>query len=282
LAPRKLTGLLSFAGTSVLVASAVHWFLDPGFPSRDGSLEFAIGMTLGFGVLVVNALVRRTEYTHEHHLEGKSGWTVYPGQIAVSVLCVVVSRVAHFVPGLIFGVSGDYEMRGQVEAADRARSIVSHVTTLIGIAMVAWILSVPVGHAASEPEGGFAIHVLDAALATIAVGAMEVLVFSMTPFQFLEGYHVFRWNKLVWASLWGFGVLWCALVLLNPALAHDEGAAEASVGWLLALFGFEMLVAVAFWSFFVVRNRRRPQAGDVGAEHRPVEPPVPAEFESRT
>ncbi len=111
LAPRGAARLLGIAGTSIVAGTAVYVFLDPSFPSRKGALPFALGMLIGITVVTANLVFTWRAYMRRRLPDVDGGWVVYPGQIAVSVLCVAVSRIAHFVPGLMLGMAGDYEPR---------------------------------------------------------------------------------------------------------------------------------------------------------------------------
>ncbi len=85
------------------------------------------------------------------------------------------------------------------------------MTSLLGMSLVAWFVSVAVGRAAGEQGAGFALLTLDTFLAVLAVGGMELLVFALLPLQFLNGYVLVRQRPRTWAALWGFGVLWVSV-----------------------------------------------------------------------
>jgi hypothetical protein len=131
------------------------------------------------------------------------------------------------------------------------------VLALSAISMAAWVASIPVATAASRPGASFLILTLDAALSVIAVAGMELLVFTGVPFVFLDGHDLFRWRPRLWFVIWGSGVLWFSLVIVNPALSHPEGRPKASIAWLASLLAAAVVIAVSFWSFFAGRNRRR-------------------------
>lgn len=255
LTPSRAARLAGYAVTSILAASAVHWFLDPGFPTRAGSAAFALGMLLGIAVVVGNTLVTWRIYMRRRVPGVSGGWTVYPGQIAVAMVCVAVSRVAHFVPGLIMGLTGDFEPERRLELHHLGRRAAFTCTVLLVISLGAWLASIPLAAAAAEPGAGFATLTLDAALAVIAVGGMETLVFTLAPFAFLDGHDLFHWNRRIWLALWGTGAIWVSVVIVNPAISHYEGKARASVGWLASLLALQALIAVSLWAYFATRRR---------------------------
>jgi hypothetical protein len=262
--PAPLPRLAKFAAVSALVATAVHAFLNPGFPTRPGSGAFALGMLLGWLVILTNTAVHWRRYIASK-LPGTPGrWHLYPGQIAVSAFCVAVSRFAHFVPGLIFGMAGDYEPDRRIELEHRGRRIARTLSSLAAISLLAWVASIPAGNAAERPNATFAVLTLDAALSVIAVTGMQTLFFSLTPLVFLDGYDLRAWRPRLWFLLWASGALWFSLVVLNPALSHPVGETRASLAWLAGLLVAETIIAMSLWSFFALRGRELeglPSAG---------------------
>lgn len=252
--PRGARRLLGAAVVSVAATTAVYVFLDPAFPGRPGAGAYAAGMLAGFAVIAANQHLTQRVYINRRVPELAGGWKVYPGQVTVSVLCVLASRLAHFVPGVMFGMSGDYESRRPLPLEHLGRRITLTYGLLLAISLTAWCASIPVAHAAAERGASFGVLMLDAALAILAVGGMQGIAFGLVPLTFLDGDSLARARPWVWRGLWGSGLLWLAVVVINPALTH-QGHKSASVTWLVALLAFQSLVAVGLWSYFVVRRR---------------------------
>ena len=246
--------LLGIAGVSAVIATAVYVFLDPRFPSRPGALPYALGMLLAFAAIVAVQLVTWRRYVRRHVPDAAGGWTVYPGQVALSIVCVAVSRLAHFVPGLVFGVSGGYQPKRPLGVAHAGRRILLTYGLLLAFSLTAWVLSIPVSRAADEVGASALTLTLDAALAVLALGGMQTVVFGLVPLMFLDGDDLLRWRRSVWLGLWSIGLLWLAIVVINPALSHQSGE-DASLAWLCGLLAFQSIVAFGLWSFFVARRR---------------------------
>lgn len=252
--PRAAGRALGFAGVSVLLATTVYVFLDPRFPNRQGAAPYALGMLAGVAALVTTQLLCARLYVQRHAPDAAGGWVVYPGQVAVSMACVAVSRLANFVPGLLFGMAGDYESRRPLSAAQEAAASTWFYSVLLVLGLGAWFASIPVADAADGAGAGFVVLALDAALAVVAIGGMQAVAFGLIPLMFLDGAVLFRIRRGTWLTLWTIGLLWLAIVVINPALSH-HGEQEASVAWLAGLLAFQGLVAGALWSFFVMRRR---------------------------
>ncbi|HEV2776318.1 MAG TPA: hypothetical protein VGV90_12060, partial [Solirubrobacteraceae bacterium] len=245
---------LGFAGVSALVAAGVYLFLDPRFPNRPGAAPYALGMLIGVGVIITTRLLSARAFMARRLPGIGGGWVVYVGQIAVLAVCVAVSRLAHLAPGLLLGMAGDYESRRPLTPAqDAAANTVSYGVRLV-VSLTAWFASIPVAHASEEVGASSGLLALDVALTVIALVGMQSIVFALMPLMFLDGYNLARERRGVWIAYWGTGVLWLALVVINPALSH-QGEQEASVPWLAGLLVFQALIAVGLWAFFLMRRR---------------------------
>ncbi|MDX6553864.1 MAG: hypothetical protein QOD86_59, partial [Miltoncostaeaceae bacterium] len=215
-APRRGRLLLGLAPVSMAISAIIIGFLNPGFPTAPGSGALALGAFLGIGVIVSALYLAWRAYRRRHLPGGRVAWHVYPGQISFAVTCVLVSRAAHFVPGLIMGMSGDYEVKSDLDTERRGRLIYFLMRGVAITALAAWLLSIPVGDAAAEPDAAFATLVLDVVLTVVAVAGMEYLVFSGLPLVFLDGHDLWTWSRSRWAAVWGTALLWFSLVVLNP------------------------------------------------------------------
>jgi len=224
-------------------------------------------MLIGFVVIVANQLLTWRTYIRRHVPAAAGRWSVYPGQIAVSILCVAVSRIGHFVPGVIMGMSGDYEPGTQLELSRAGHRVLRSVLSLAGISLTAWVVSIPVAHAAARPDASSVILTLDSALAVLSVAGIETLVFGLIPLYFLEGDTLRRWSFRTWISIWSVGIVWFALVVVDPALNREAKEARASVAWLVILLVVEATISVGLWSYFAIRKlvRERERERERGA-----------------
>ena len=194
-------------------------------------------------------------------------WTVYPAQIFISILCIVVSRFAHFIPGFVFGLAGDVEPRKSISVGDGAEPSRGSRRRCSRFGLASWFVSIPVGSASLEPGAGFALRTFDTLLAVVAVVGMEVLVFALAPFPLPRRLRPVQVEaRLYGRSFWGTGLVEFAFVILNPALASTRRGASVAGRELTNLL-FEALAAVAIWFYFLSR-RRRQESGVSGAPVR--------------
>jgi hypothetical protein len=138
------------------------------------------------------------------------------------------------------------------------------VLSLAAISLTAWVVSIPVAHAAARPDASSVILTLDSALAVLSVAGIETLVFGLVPLYFLEGDTLRRWSFRTWISIWSLGIVWFALVVVDPALNREAKGVRASVVWLVILLVAEATIAVGLWSYFAIRSLCASASGAEG------------------
>jgi len=254
---RTPLGILGF----VVLSAVLYAFLDPTFGFSLTSLATLLGLALGLVVILVayGTPLLLFSRTHSIGLDVRA----LPATLIVAVICVLVSRLASFQPGYLYGlIVGFYfahsvarEVEGKAEAAAAGASLAA--------AFIAWVLLAFLRAGGSVDE--FSNALLQAATVTVVVAGLENAVFAMLPLRFLPGAAVFGWNKIVWGLLLGFGVFGFAHVLINPSngagyLADTTRTSFITMIVLLAGFG---LASVLFWAWFRFRpdpHRKEGQA----------------------
>jgi hypothetical protein len=239
-----------------IVGGVLFSFVEPGFPGRAGSLQYLIGMILGF--VLVASIFFGTWHAVVHRLEPQSEgrWRLYPPYIALAVMLVAVARLAHFLPGVVLGTLAEYEPGKRLSKRTAGLRVLVTYSMLLVFGFGAWFAWIPVEHAAQEPGASSLTLILDAALSIIFVTGLESAVFGLIPLRFLDGHDLFTWHKGLWLGLWGIGVYWFAVVILHPALTTYNEVSSAGVFWFGILFGSLMLAALSTWAFFAVRDAR--------------------------
>jgi hypothetical protein len=266
-AGRVTASLLGLSVTSVVAATVVHVFLEPSFPTGPGNGAFAVGMLIAFAVIVASAHWNWWQYRARHQPTTPAGrWRVYPEQIAVSAVLVAVSRLAHFVPGLMLGKPGNIGSDRELDLETSGPLALGNLLWLAGISLAAWFISIPVAHAAEHPHASFLTLTLDSTLTVLPAAGIQTLIFELIPLYFLEGYVIRRWNPRLWLATWAAAIVWFSIVVINPALSYSAGPNHASLVWLALLLAIEVSIAVGVWGFFAARQRTaaRPAAPTPG------------------
>jgi hypothetical protein len=232
----------------------LYAFLDPTFGFSVESLATFAGLAIGLFVILLAyglplVLLSRVD---------RFSLTVraLPATLLIGFLCVLISRLADFQPGYLYGlIIGFYFAHGVDRRLEGRAEAVAAATSLIA-ALIAWVtLALLRGGA---PGGEFGGRLLEAATVTIVVAGLENAVFSMLPLRFMPGAVVYAWNRRIWAILIALGLFGFVHVLLNPAagagyLADTTRTSFLTLLALLVVFG---LSSVLFWAYFRFRPKR--------------------------
>lgn len=259
---RTPAGIAAFIGLSAVLYS----FLDPTFGISVDSLATIVGMVIGLALMLAVYAVPLFVLTRGRGL-GLSARAL-PGTLLIALVCVIVSRLANFQPGYLYGLIVGFAFTREIAKLDEGRLEGIATAVALGASVAAWLL-LPVVRASAE---GFPGIVAETALATVVVAGLEAALFGMMPLRFLPGERVRAWNPRFWMALVGVAAFAFFHILLNPSsgyLANSERSSMATVVGLLVVFG---VGSVAFWAFF--RFFHGPPTPPAGAP--PESPPAQA------
>jgi hypothetical protein len=247
----------------VLASTVLFSFVEPGFPRESGSLEYLIGMLLGFAIVstVFFGTWRFVVDWLEPHSSGR--WKIYPPFILLAACLVVLTRVAHLLPGVVIGTVAEYEPTKKLNRRTAGIRVANTYGALLLVGLIAWFAWIPVEHAASHEGASSLTLILDSALAIIFVSSLESAAFGLIPMKFLDGNDLFVWRKGLWAAMWGASLLWFSIVILNPALSTYSHLSTTKAIALAILFGGLMFGAVATWGYFRWRDAQLERAAKV-------------------
>jgi hypothetical protein len=240
----------------VLLTALLYAFLDPTFGFSLDSLASFSGLALGLFVVLLAyglpliILSRRDGF----------GLSVraLPATLFIGLLCVLVSRIADFQPGYLYGLIVGFFFAHGVERRLEGRAEAVAAAASLLAALIGWILLAFLRGSGSQPGDLFPV-VLEAAMVTVVVAGLENAVFAMLPLRFMPGAAVYAWDRRVWVALLALGLFGFAHVLLNPAegagyLADTTRTSFFTLILLLAVFGIS---SVLFWAYFRFRPARK-------------------------
>jgi hypothetical protein len=180
-----------------------------------------------------------------------------PTTLVIAIACVVVSRVANFQPGYLYGLIVGFFFATAVDRREEGRAEAIAAATSLGAAFVAWVL-LALLRSTDAAAGDLTTPLLQAATVTVVVAGLENAVFAMLPLRFLPGSVVYAWNRKVWAVLIGLGIFGFAHVLLNPSAGYMGDTTRTPFAVMVVLLVGFGLASVLFWAYF--RFRRQPAA----------------------
>jgi len=255
---------LPSAGTLALAAFAggvLYAFLVPSFGWNASSLALVLGLTVG--LLIRSGVAKGTERSILDAAGVSAGLRLYPGFAVLAAGCVAVSRLVGLQPGLLLGTLLALVTVGGESSRAAGRAAATAMAALAALAATCWFGRAGLVHAADRVSA-FSGQVVDVATSAIVVGGAQVLAFEMLPLAFLDGLVIYRWNRPAWAGLTFVGAFGFVLVLLRPS--GSAASLATRTGYLLALLGVYLVLAVAFWAWFRFRPARsRPAPERLGA-----------------
>jgi hypothetical protein len=240
----------------VLLTALLYAFLDPTFGFSLDSLATFTGLAMGLFVVLLAYGVPLLI------LSRRDGFTLtvraLPATLFIGLLCVLVSRIADFQPGYLYGLIVGFFFAHGVERRLEGRAEAVAAGTSLLAALIAWIVLAFLRGSGSQPGDLFPV-VLEAAMVTVVVAGLENAVFAMLPLRFMPGAAVYAWDRRVWVALLALGLFGFAHVLLNPAegagyLADTTRTSFFTLILLLAVFGVS---SVLFWAYFRFRPARK-------------------------
>ncbi len=246
--PSRRREIVTFV--SVLVAgSVIGGFRDPSFGFNLASVANFTGTLMALVVLIAAPWAAATVYRKMKGRRTDAKLRAIPAGIVIAVLSVMISRLAHFQPGYLYGI-----VCGVAFAHTLAKKEEGHVVSLessatLVAAVVAWIAFVPVDAAALHPGSSFWVALVDDWLASVFVGGLVGVTIGLLPLRFLPGGTLFRWNKVAWAAMFGIAAFGVVAIMLRPSSgpARPGSAPLVTAIVLFVLFGG---VSVAFRQYF--------------------------------
>lgn len=246
---RSWLGLLIF----VLMSALLYGFLSPKFGPTINSFASLIGILAGL-VIVIAAFELPLVFFHRSVLHERGKLRVQPLTIFVAVACVVISRIADFQPGYLYGLVVGYVFARELPMRDEGRANALTALWMIGVALVAW-LALPFANTALTNSPLLQIAVV-AGLSTIFVAGLEGLLFELVPLKFLRGDSVFAWNKVLWAFLFVSAAFTFVHIMLTPAAGYFGTTKTSPLFAAVLLFVGFGIISVIFWAYFRFRPER--------------------------
>ena len=236
---------------AIAAAALISSFLSPNLGLSEESLATYVGFLVALVVVLISFEV--PAILEHRRVTGEVGrLRVLPWALIVAALFVLVSRLAALQPGYLWGVVlGVVFMRTDTSADEGREQAAGAAWTLI-VAVVSWLALGSV-RASGGSDSTFVNVATQTALAAIVVSALEAVAFGMMPFRFMPGVAIYRWNRLIWALLFGASLFAFFHILIGPTSGYlSELSAPA---WLAALGVFAAFGAftILFWAWFRFR-----------------------------
>ncbi|WAL93243.1 FGLLP motif-containing membrane protein [Streptomyces sp. Je 1-369] len=256
-----------------LAAALLTTLIDPAIGIRGDTMMLFFGLLVALPVttlvyaVVVESFARRFS-------DGVAGALfVLPLGLVLAAFCTLLSVVAGFVPGYVFGLIAGYatagEARRQLSDEDQGRSVLAGTFCLLAVALLAWV-------ALERTHDGtwLPLRMLDAVLSAVFLLSVQTLVFGLIPLHMMDGRRLLAWSRRAWLAVYAVAVIcFVHLLVLNRRDVLGQGTAPAFVSTLALFIGFGAL-SLAFWAYFRYRPPR-PVLADPPTPPVPPTPPAP-------
>lgn len=183
-----------------------------------------------------------------------------PVNLLFLVASVGFAQITHIEPAMILGAALALEASDSEEVTHKrlaARATIAGAVYNLTLGVGAWLLYSVVAVLPAESIGsvfGLSTVVSNAQvivgefLAALTIAALSALPLSLMPLRFLEGFHLWRWNRIGWAIVYVIASTVYAFVLISL----PQSWSEISVPFLAWIGVYIAYVVLAFgvWAYF--------------------------------
>lgn len=263
--PRFLLNPWAGGLVTVFLASAILGFseADFGFNAHSARTFLALFLSL-FMLNIAIGAIKLSVASQRLQLPGKL--MPMPGALLVAASSVLVSRIMHISPSLLFGlVVGVSFARVESKQIEGKLALVAIGSTL-ALGIFAWLWFSVVVDIAGRSEG-FWVGLTEETLAATALESLSVLLVGMLPFHYLEGKALRDWSTRIWAGMY----LVCAAVFVFIAVPMGNSWEQSRAPvrtWLTICMGFAVISIAAWAAFHFMPEReeaRERESESVGA-----------------
>lgn len=204
------------------IAAAIYGLEEPDFGLNTQSLVLFLSYLAVFGLLTYlwdgTQLMMSKRYGIEATIK------VFPIGVAVALICVALTRITGFVPGLMYGFVAAHTIVGgqRLTKEQEGKEVLYPSLALLAACLLAWFLAEPLRNLAESDNEWFTAIPEGVAIGLFAAG-LQSLFLQLLPFRYMDGLKLLQWSKLAWLaiSLVSFFLFW--EVFLNA----DEGSITA-------------------------------------------------------
>jgi hypothetical protein len=238
LSPRARMGVI------LLLTALIYGFLSPDFGLDRASLLLFAAMVAGIGLLTYLSEGGAVWFA-TRRLGVPAGVRVHIGALLAAVVCVVVSRILEFEPGILYGfiASAVVLTPAALDRRQAGQTVFFPAIFVLGFALLAWA-----GLGWVRSNGGSPMA--ESMLAVLFVGGVEGTMYSMLPLTFMDGRAVIEWQRTAWLVVAGAATFMFWQLIVNPDLAYLDAFRESAVRLVLGIAVGFALITGATWGFF--------------------------------
>ena len=229
-----------------------------------------VALALVVAVVVSVHDLARLPYLNRRFGTDAAAFGLYPFSLGLAVVLVLVSRIAGFDPGFVFGLIGTLALSEAVRHRHEAVSLAAVGAGLLGVAVVAWLLWNPIVDRVIQPDPGLLTIFLDAFLAGLWLMCLQSVAFGYAPLRYFDGGKIREWNPTAWLAIQGTAMFLLVQFYLHPSAGRWGALDETSMRSALSVWAVFFVVAILFWAWFRYLPERNPEPEAEVSENAPV------------
>lgn len=251
----------------IAICAIIYVFLEPYFINLLRGVSLFLALFLG--ILIATLSYEGTQWLLNARRFGVIGTIkIFWVATIIAAICVVLSRIIHFHPGLIYGFVGAYiplsiAKSERIDKESRRKAIILLVGTLVVliVSLSAFFLRELVKNMVLD-KGVFWHYLLDDFLVATFVIGLEGLLFSIAlPFTFMDGKRLKDWNLWIWGMCTGMVAYVFYLVIINNEDHKLQDAVKnMNVIMMFGLMGVALTISGIIYLYFWLHNKRRHKA----------------------
>jgi hypothetical protein len=236
------------------VAGLVYGVLEPGFGFNDKSLVMFLSVIITVGIVTYfynggQIIVSKRLFSADGAIK------LFPIGVLVAAVCVLLTRLDGFQPGIIYGFIASAALLGDTEPEKehQGKMIFYPALALLGLCLLAWFLISPFRDLATDHNNWWAA--LPEAIAVgVFVGGLEGTFFQMIPIRYMDGHKVWSWNKLAWVLLAGSATFMFWDILLRDQSDSATTVTHGTPAVAIVAMSICCILSLGFYGFFRLRG----------------------------
>ncbi|MEO8456272.1 MAG: FGLLP motif-containing membrane protein [Chloroflexota bacterium] len=250
----SIIGAVGPVALVLAVSALIYGALEPGFGLNEKSIVMALAVVITVGLITYwynggQIIVSRSMFSMGGAIK------LFPIGVMIAAVCVVLSRLDGFQPGIIYGFIASAVIVGAKEPNEEqsGKIIFYPVLALLGLVALAWFLIDPFRTLATDHNNWWAA--LPEAIAVgVFVGGLEGTFFQMIPIRYLDGHKIWSWNKLAWVFVAGLTAFLFWDVLLHKQSSQMSSVTHGTPAAAIIAMVICFVISVGFYAFFRLRG----------------------------
>jgi hypothetical protein len=234
---------------ALAVAAGIYGLEEPDFGVNTQSLVLFVSYLGAFALLTY--AYDGTQLLMSKRYGVPAAIRVFPIGVAVALICVVLTRVTGFVPGLMYGFVASHTILAKTELTkeQEGKQVLYPALGLLAACLLAWFLADPLRNFAESEDTWWSAIPEGMAIGLFAAG-LQSLFFQLIPIRYLDGHKLMLWNKPAWFAL----TLFSGFLFWEALLNADSGSVDAlkqtstivAMSIILGCLAFTILVYLGF------------------------------------